>query len=300
MLGWDKMAKRIVCTVLMVLSSLTLCFCNYSPESNEESARRDSPAEPDVVFVATPPKVVREMLKLAGVTSDDVVYDLGCGDGRIVIAAAKDFGATGVGIDIDPKLVAESKENARKAHVSERVTFVEGDVFKADIRRATAITLYMLSSVNKQLLPKFFRELRPGTRVVSHRFEIGAWKPDMTLKAHGTTIYQWTIPADVRGDWHMRLSNGEETREYLLTLTQKYQEVEGSLSAGGKKLKLAATTLQGEEITISVADTIGGRRFMIELEGCMKGDTFEGTARITDAKHPLTAGYSCKGRRSLK
>ena len=226
---------KIKWIILMLVFALAAGACDSGVEKK---------TEPDVVFVTTPHKVVREMLKLAGITKDDVVYDLGSGDGRIVIAAAKDFGARGVGVDIDPKLVAESTQNARKAGVSERITFIEQDVLKADVSQATVIALYMLPALNKQLIPKFFRELQPGTRVVSHRFEIGDWKPDMTLKAYDTTIYLWIIPADVHGDWHITMWNGKETRDYALTLRQKYQEIEGSLKDDRRTFSMAATRLQ--------------------------------------------------------
>jgi SAM-dependent methyltransferase len=277
--------------ILMVLFALAAGACD-SGVGNK--------TEPDVVFVTTPHRVVREMLKLAGVAKDDVVYDLGSGDGRIVIAAARDFGARGVGVDIDPKLVAEGRENARKAGVAERVTFIEQDVLKADISKATVIALYMLPTMNKQLLPKFFSELQPGTRVVSHRFEIGDWKPDMTLKAYDTTIYLSIIPADVHGYWRVAVSNDKETRHYELRLQQRHQELEGSLKDDGRSLNIAATRLQGREITISVVDTIGGQRFLMDLEGFVNGDAIQGTALVTDAQHPLPISYAWKGVRTLK
>jgi len=274
---------RIKRVILMLICALAAGACDSGLENK---------TEPDVVFVTTPHKVVREMLKLAGVTKDDVVYDLGSGDGRIVIAAARDFGARGVGVDIDPKLIAESTENARKAVVSERITFIEQDVLKVDISQATVIALYMLPAMNKQLLPKFFRELQPGTRVISHRFLIGDWKPDMTLNAHDTTIYLWIIPADVHGDWRITMWNDKETRDYLLTLQQTYQELQGFLKDDRRKFTVAATRLQGKEIAITVADTVVGQRFLMELEGSVNGDMLEGTARVTDAQHPLSVNYS--------
>jgi SAM-dependent methyltransferase len=268
---------------------LAACGCDLSNENK---------SEPDVIFVTTPPRVVKEMLKLAGVTNTDIVYDLGSGDGRIVIAAAKDFGAKGVGIDIDSKLIAEGRENARKAGVSERVTFVEHDVLKADISRATVITLYMLPTMNAQLLPKFYKELQPGTRVVSHRFLIGDWKPDMTLKAHETMIYLWVMPANLHGGWRVTMRNDTETREYRLNLQQTYQELSGFMTDGGREFRIAPTRLYGNELTISVADTIKGQRFLMELDGALKGNILEGTARITDARHPLPISFTWKGVRS--
>ncbi len=158
---------------------------------------------PDVPFVATPTDVVTEMLRLANVKPGDVVYDLGCGDGRIVITAAKEYGARGVGIDINPIRIRESQENARQAGVADRVQFRTDDLFKTDLSEATVVTLYLLPSVNQKLRPKLFRELKPGTRVVSHSFDMGDWKPDRVskIKNYGggeRTIYFWTIPAQAR------------------------------------------------------------------------------------------------------
>jgi SAM-dependent methyltransferase len=154
---------------------------------------------PDVPYVPTPPEVVAEMLRLANVKADDVVYDRGCGDGRIVITAVKEYGARGVGIDIDPERIKESNENARKAGVAERVTFKVQDLFETDLSRATVVTLYLLPEINLKLRPKLLRELKPGTRIVSHSFDMGDWKPERVVKVNAggveRTIYYWTMPA---------------------------------------------------------------------------------------------------------
>jgi ubiquinone/menaquinone biosynthesis C-methylase UbiE len=148
----------------------------------------------DVPYVPTKQEVVEEMLRMAGVKPGDLVYDLGCGDGRIVITAAQKFGARGVGIDIDPKRIAEAVENARRAGVERQVEFRLGDLFEADIREATVVTLYLLPDVNLRLKPKLRRDLRPGTRVVSHDFAMGDdWKPERTLRLGNDWIYFWTI-----------------------------------------------------------------------------------------------------------
>lgn len=149
---------------------------------------------PEVPYVPTPDEVVREMLELAKVESRDTVYDLGSGDGRIVIAAAKDFGAHGVGIDIDPERIAESRANAETAGVSERVRFIQQDLFGADLKEATVVTLYLLPGVNNRLKPKLLAELRPGTRVVSHSFDIEGWDPAKTKESYGRTLYLWIVP----------------------------------------------------------------------------------------------------------
>jgi ubiquinone/menaquinone biosynthesis C-methylase UbiE len=159
---------------------------------------------PDVPYVPTTERAVEAMLELAKVTKNDVVYDLGCGDGRIVVTAAKKYGARGVGIDINPERIAEARENAKKNGVEHLVKFIEGDLFEADIREATVVTLFLLSSVNLKLRPKLLAELKPGTRVVSNTFDMGDWKPDreFTLDDNGEDsylshkFYLWIIPKD--------------------------------------------------------------------------------------------------------
>lgn len=148
----------------------------------------------DVIYVPTSDTVVDAMLKLAKVKSDDVVYDLGSGDGRIVIAAARKFGARGVGIDIDPERISESNENARNAKVTDKVKFIEADLFESDFSDASVVTLYLLGRLNERLKPILFEQLKPGTRIVSHAFDMGDWKPEKTQVIDGKTIYLWTIP----------------------------------------------------------------------------------------------------------
>jgi SAM-dependent methyltransferase len=158
------------------------------------SAQQRTLRAPDIHFEPSSPEATRAMLKLAGVTKKDVVYDLGCGDGRIVITAAKEFGARGVGIDIDPQRVRESAERARAEGVAKRVKFRNEDLFEADIKRATVVTLYLWPWINLKLRPKLLKELRPGTRVVSHYHDMGDWAPETEIEVEGHKIYLWTIP----------------------------------------------------------------------------------------------------------
>jgi 2-polyprenyl-3-methyl-5-hydroxy-6-metoxy-1,4-benzoquinol methylase len=158
-----------------------------------QTISENSPVRKDVPYVPTPEAVVERMLEMAGVTSKDVVYDLGCGDGRIVIAAAR-RGARGVGIDIDPERIRESKANAAAEGVSQRVKFAVQDLFETDMSEATVVTLYLLSSVNLKLRPKLLSELKPGTRIVSHAFDMGDWKPEQTAEVDGNRIYFWIVP----------------------------------------------------------------------------------------------------------
>lgn len=157
-----------------------------------------SPVKRDVPYVPTPQNVVDEMLTLANVTKDDVVYDLGCGDGRLVITAVKKFGAKrGFGVDIDPQRIEESNANAKAAGVTDRATFAVQDLFQTDFKEATVVTLYLLPEVNLRLRPKLLSDLKPGTRVVSHSFDMGDWKPEkaITVQPGGQRLYLWTIPA---------------------------------------------------------------------------------------------------------
>ena len=158
-------------------------------------AQTPAPAAPDVIYVPTPQSVVDAMLELAQVKSSDIVYDLGSGDGRIVITAAKKYGARGVGIEIDPALAKKATENAAASGVSDRVRFVTGNIFNSDINEATVVTLYLLQSINERLRPKLVRELKPGTRVVSHVFNMGPeWPPQKELMVERSHIFLWTIP----------------------------------------------------------------------------------------------------------
>ena len=157
--------------------------------------------QPDVPYVPTPDKVVEQMLALAKVTKNDVLYDLGSGDGRIVITAARKFGTRGTGIDINPERIKEANENARKAGVTNRVQFRQQDLFDADISKATVVTLYLLPDINVKLRPKLFKELKPGTRIVSHDFDMGEWKPERVVQVQGPnrehTVYYWVVPKQV-------------------------------------------------------------------------------------------------------
>ena len=153
-----------------------------------------APRRPDVIYVPTPEEVVEAMLQVAKVTKNDVVYDLGSGDGRIPVAAAKKYGARAVGIDIDPQRVKEANENVQRNGVGDKVKILQSDLFEVDLSEATVVTLYLLPSLNQKLMPKLMRELKPGTRVVSHAFDMGEWKPDQELDVNGRKVYFWTIP----------------------------------------------------------------------------------------------------------
>lgn len=170
-----------------------------APTTNGQNAAQANQAS--VPFVPTPNEVVEEMLEIANVTGDDVLYDLGSGDGRIVITAAQRYGTRGTGIEINPELVEQSRANAEEAGVADRVEFLQQDLFETDLSDATVVTLYLLPNVNLQLRPKLFEELEPGTRIVSHDFDMGEWEPERVEQIQGPvrqhTIYYWVVPEEV-------------------------------------------------------------------------------------------------------
>ena len=182
---------RLLGLVLLILLAATI--------ARRAGAQGVKTPVPDAPYLMTPDEVVDEMLKIAHVGSSDVVYDLGCGDGRIVIAAAEKFGARGVGIDIDEDRIFESRRNAEFAEVQDRVQFIQQDLFKADLSGATVITLYLLPEVNMRLRPKLLG-LRPGTRIVSHAYDMGDWKPERTEHFSGRWIYYWTVPTKAEAE----------------------------------------------------------------------------------------------------
>lgn len=208
---------------------------------------------PDILYVATPELVGVEMLRLAGVNGDDVVYDLGSGDGRLVIAAAHDFAARGVGVEIDAPLVQTSRESALKAGVADRVRFLWQDLFQTDLADATVVTLYLRDDVNLKLRPKLLRELRPGTRVVSHDFAMADWTPDRVVRVRGPErlhlIFLWLIPGDVGGAWQLTLVPTGATAPDTLELSQRFQHVKGTLVVGEQRLPLVGT-LAGDHLRL--------------------------------------------------
>lgn len=185
--------RSLALLTAVLLASAAGCAAPLAPSTPAAPAARAEPPRLDVPFVRTHDRIVDLMLELGAVTGDDVLYDLGCGDGRIAITAAHRLGTRAVGIDIDPQRIVESRENARRAGVEGRVRFAVQDLFETDLREATVVMLYLLPEVNLRLRPKLLRELRPGARVVSHQYDMGDWKPDRVVELGGETVYLWTI-----------------------------------------------------------------------------------------------------------
>ena len=217
---------------------------------------------------------VDEMLRLAAVQPKDVVYDLGSGDGRVVIAAARDWGARGVGVELDGKLVAESRELARREGVADRVTFREGDVLKAPIADATVVTMYLLTPLVNRLQPKLLAELRPGTRIVAHEYGFADWKPDRHVNI-SKNFYLYVVPARAAGKWQLSAALPGGAREYELELTQRVQEVKGGARVQGGYLPAFDARVNGERIEFVLVDDHQSYRY----EGRVSTHEIQGVVR---------------------
>ncbi|MCC6535731.1 MAG: class I SAM-dependent methyltransferase [Burkholderiales bacterium] len=229
----------------------------------------------DVPYVPTPQVVVDEMLRLAQVGPDDFVIDLGCGDGRIPVTAAAFFGARALGIDIDPGRIAESHRNAKAAGVTGRVEFRQGDLFQLDIAKASVVTLYLLPDINVKLRPRLFELLKPGTRVVSHDFSMGDWKPDRVLTVQ-KKIYFWTMPARVAGRWKLEADlPGVGASTYELEIRQSFQEIEPFARTEKRNYAVWEPRLRGKSISFIIVDNDLAHRF----EGTVEGNAIEGVVR---------------------
>ncbi len=216
---------------------------------------------------------VDEILRLAGVTPNDVVYDLGSGDGRIVIAAARDYGARGVGIDFDPALVRVSTDNARRAGVAERTTFQASDIFAVNLAEATVVTMYLLSGLVAKLEPKLLAELKPGTRIVAHDYGFATWQPDRKVQISKSYML-YVVPAKVAGGWRIdaAMTRG---REFTLDLQQQYQQVRGGVRVQGGFLPAFEARIDGEKISfVLVEDDVS-----YHFEGTVRDDVMEGVVR---------------------
>jgi SAM-dependent methyltransferase len=273
------MKKTVVCGVLL-LAGIAAAPPPAGPQDLSWAQRRGY----DVPYVPTPPEVVEGMLVLAGLKPGDVLYDLGCGDGRIVIAAAKKYGVKGTGIDIDPIRIAESNKNAAEAGVKDKVRFIQQDLFEADFKDATVVTMYLLTSVNLRLRPKLLAELKPGTRLVSHSFEMGEWMPDKTVVV--TTnfgderdIHYWVVPANVTGRWEWDAANGKGTERCVVEAGQEFETVTLSGREGGSPLSISDVKLVGDALSFRLTAEAGGKPVSRLYEGKVSGDTIAGTIR---------------------
>ena len=253
--------------------ALLLAFGLVQPASAAEKS-----VVPDVPFVPTPQVVVDEMLSVANVGKDDFVMDLGSGDGRIAITAAKKFGARAMGVELDEHLIIQSEEGARQAGVEDRVRFLQQDLFKTDLKQASVITMYLLPSVNRRLRPRLL-DLRPGTRIVAHDFDLEDWKPD-----HMTTIrknvFLWIVPAKVGGRWRARVALPDGPRTIEVELNQRFQEVNGLARIDGQVTQMWEAKLRGERLSFVLVDAADRENeASLYFDGRVAGNAIEGEIR---------------------
>ena len=230
----------------------------------------------DVIWVPTPQALVERMLQMAKTTPEDYVIDLGSGDGRTVITAAKKFGARALGVEFNAEMVELSRRNAEKEGAGPRARFVHGDIFKTDFSAATVLTLYLLPHLNHKLRPTIL-DMKPGTRVVSHAFNMDDWPPDETASVEGRTAYLWIVPAKVEGTWAWG-----QARRYELELRQHFQMLEALVKADGKTAQFRNAKLVGDRISFSVVEYVGLGRVRREFTGRVSGDTVEGKIKLPD------------------
>jgi SAM-dependent methyltransferase len=263
---------------LLVSVLLWGCMLSNPPRVPAEKPALDVPYEPTSYGIA------REMLNMAGVTSKDLIYDLGCGDGRIVIMAAKERGAKGVGVDLDPERIRESRENAKAAGVTHLIRFFERDLFDTDISQATVVMLYLYPEVNLKLRPKLLRELKPGTRIVSHSHTMGDWADDATKKVEGHDLHFFEVPANLTGTWRWDEPDG---RGASLSLTQKFQQVKGSMTIGAETHPITDCSLRGETIFFRVERPVREGKEFFSYEGQIAGDTIQGKITLEGTGHGM-------------
>jgi hypothetical protein len=229
----------------------------------------------DVVWVPTPDEVVERMLVMAQTKPDDFVVDLGAGDGKIAIAAAKKFGARSMGVEYNPDMVAYAQKNAQAAGVTGRAQIIHGDIFAVDFTQATVLTMYLLPSLNMKLRPQILA-MRPGTRVVTHAFNMEDWEPDESSDVGGRRVYFWVVPASVAGRWAMELSGAGGSDKLSLNLEQKFQKIEGVAYLGSVLAGLREPRLSGFRISFAYVDSRGVRR---DFTGRVTGASMEGSFR---------------------
>jgi SAM-dependent methyltransferase len=227
----------------------------------------------DVMWLPTPDAMVTRMLEAAKTTRGDIVYDLGAGEGRIPIAAAKQFGATAVGIEYDASLAALARRNASRAGVADKVTIIEGDIFKEDFSRATVVTLYLLPELNYQLRPQLL-EMKPGTRVVSHMWDMGEWEPDDAFVVEGSEAFLWIVPANVAGRWTIRDGRSFEVE---VSVTQRFQRIGGTLTVRGRTQPLLGAYVNGATFGFTFEDSDGAIR---SVRAQAAGDRLSGQLRF--------------------
>jgi len=269
--------SRIAAFAAAPLAALLFAFPAAAQKDGKEKEFEPhvGQAGKDVIWVPTPDEVVERMLRMAQVGANDYVIDLGAGDGKIAIMAAKKFGARSMGIEYNPDMAKHAQHNVEKAGVTGRARIVQGDIFASDFTQASVITMYLLPALNLRLRPQILA-MRPGTRVVSHSFNMDDWEPDETSSMDGRRAYFWVVPANVAGTWAFEATGGGAAERSELTLEQRFQKLEGSIGLGQVQGGLRDTRLRGFTIAFSYVDGNSVRR---DLTGRVSGNRMEGSFR---------------------
>lgn len=275
----DTARKPLTMSFAAVLFSAIVAWVGAASAESGSTAQGDEIYKPsvgqegkDVIWVPTADELVTAMLKTAKVTPDDIVYDLGAGDGKIAIAAARDFGATAVGIEYNADMAALAQRNAERAGVANKVKIINGDIFKEDFSNATVVTLYLLPHLNMKLRP-ILLDMKPGTRIVSNSFDMESWQPDEYINTEFRNGYFWIVPAKVSGNWSLGGFPGKGTVD--LNLSQKFQVVEGTAKINGKAQPLLEPKLSGDNFSFTLIDANGNQQ---RLELKVAGDRMAGRA----------------------
>jgi len=263
------LARRAVAALALAAFAAAACA---QAQKKDDFTPQVGQAGKDVIWVPTPEDLVERMLRMAQTTPNDFVIDLGSGDGRIAIAAAKKFGARSMGIEYNPDMVELSTRNAAKEGVAGKTRFAKADIFESDFSQASVITMYLLPGLNLKLRPKLL-DMKPGTRIVSHQFNMDDWQPDEVTNIEGRRAYFWLVPAKVAGTW--RLVSGGEVLD--VTLEQKYQMLEGTVKLGTINAGLRDAKLHGDRIDFAFVDQGGVRR---DFSGRVSGNMLEGTMKL--------------------
>jgi len=274
------------CAGAFLLSAAALLLCVGAARAQQ----------PRVPYVPTPQEVVDRMLQMAKVSANDYLIDLGSGDGRIVVTAAKTLGTRGFGVDINPVRVSEAMENAQKAGVTDKAAFYQRDLFQTDLSQASVITMYLLPRVNMELRPKLL-DLKPGTRIVSHDFSMDEWKPDAFAQMYvkekygnsggQSDVFLWVVPAKTAGSWRWELAaggKGAKPLTYTVTLAQTFQMVTGNVSVTGRTAPLQNVKLTGTEISFSFTVDSGTGPVRHEFKGRVEGDSIIGSASLSGSR----------------
>ena len=274
--------QRIWQPVRTLIAASIVAIATFNPTLQAQTETREfkpvvGQEGKDVIWVPTPQSLVERMLEMAKTTPQDYVVDLGSGDGRTVITAAKKYGVNALGVEFNPDMVELSRRNAEQEGVADRAKFIQGDIFQTDFSSATVLTLYLLPALNVKLRPTILR-MKPGTRVVSHAFSMDDWQPDQIETVEGRTAYLWIVPAQVEGTWRWGGSH-----KYELLLQQHYQQVEGLVKVDNRTAQFRNPRLQGERISFSIIEYSGMGNIQHDFTGRVNGDVMEGTVRRSDA-----------------